>query len=243
MMPDGTYSSIVFDCADTLLRMEPSRAEIFKDAVDSFGLAVPVDDIERAYDIVDFAIRMRSSELQSKSAKMEFYLTINSMLCDVLGIRRSLSLLHPLLVAEFRRRKRWRPFPDVRDTLRHLAERVPLYVLANWDSDLPMVLKQADLHEYFRDAISSESLGAEKPSHACFEKFLMRTSLNPATTIYVGNEYVADIVGARNAGLTPVLIDREQKVSAADCLRVSTAAELVCLLDKHLPDSDVRNRR
>jgi putative hydrolase of the HAD superfamily len=232
----GTYSAIVFDCADTLLRMDPSRAEIFRDTAAAAGLTFPLSDVERAYDIVDFAISMRSSMLRSQDAKLDFYYSINAALCDVLGIQRSLSVLHPRLMAEFGRRRRWHPFPEVGEALHQLSGQVPLYVLANWDSDLPTVLRNTGLGGFFRDMLSSEMLGCEKPERACYEGFLARTSLDPTATLYVGNEYIADVLGARDAGLTPVLIDREGKMRSADCVRISSLAELGNALRGHLPD-------
>lgn len=231
----GTYSAIVFDCADTLLWMDPSRAELFRDVAAAAGITLPLPDVERAYEIVDFAIKMKSSTLGSQDAKLGFYYSINAALCNVLGLQRSLSELHPRLVAEFGRRRRWRPFPDVCETLRQLTVRVPLYVLANWDSHLSAVLRNAGLGGFFRDALSSEMLGHEKPERACFETFLSRTSLVPSATVYVGNEYIADVIGARNAGLTPLLVDRSGKMRSADCVRVSSFTELTSVMDRFLP--------
>jgi putative hydrolase of the HAD superfamily len=222
----GTCSAIVFDCADTLLRMDPSRAEIFRDTAATAGLDLQLADVERAYDVVDFAIKMRSSKLKSPAAKLDFYYSFNAALCNVLGIQQSLSALHPCLIAEFRRRKQWRPFPEIDGALSQLADRVPLYVLANWDSALPTILRDAGLDGYFRDVVSSEMLGSEKPELACFEAFLARAALDPSSTVYVGNEYLADVVGARGAGLTPILVDRVGKMRSADCLRISSLAYL-----------------
>jgi FMN phosphatase YigB (HAD superfamily) len=226
----GTYSAIVFDCADTLLRMDPSRADIFRDTAAMAGIVLPLEDVERAYDMVDFAIKMRSSKLRTSQAKLEFYHSINAALCNALGIQQSLSTLQPLLLAEFRRRRHWRPFADVDGALRQLAAEVPLYVLANWDSELPTVLRNTVLDGFFRDVVSSEMLGAEKPDAACFEAFLARVSIDPSRAVYVGNEYLADVVGARGAGLPPVLLDRAGRMRSADCRRISSLAELANVL-------------
>lgn len=231
----GIYSAIAFDCADTLLRMDPSRVEIFCDAATSINLTLSNADVERAYDMVDFGIKMRSSSLKSQDAKREFYRSINAALCNALGIQRSLPALHPILMAEFARRRRWRPFPDAEEALRRLETWMPLYVLANWNSELPAVLRNAGIGHFFRDVQSSEVLGSEKPDPRCFEAFLNQTSLDPSRTLYIGNEYVADVVGARAAGLTPILVDRDEKMRSADCLRISSLAHLEEILEGHLP--------
>jgi FMN phosphatase YigB (HAD superfamily) len=219
--------------------MEPSRPQLFQDVAAEAGITLQLSDVERAYEIVDFAIKMKSSTLRSRNAKLDFYYSINTALCNVLGIQRSLATLHPRLVAEFSHRRRWLPFPDVENALRQLVHKVPLYILANWDSGLPLVIRNTGLEWFFHDVISSEMLGFEKPERACFDTFIARTSLAPSTTLYVGNEYIADVIGARDAGLTPVLVDRDGRMRAADCVRISSLAQLTTALQGHLMDQAV----
>jgi putative hydrolase of the HAD superfamily len=219
--------------------MEPSRSQLFRDVAARAGTTLLLSDVERAYEIVDFAIKMKSSVLRSRDAKLDFYYSINTALCNVLGIQRSLPVLHPNLVAEFSRRRRWLPFPDVENALRQLVRKVPLYILANWDSSLPLVVRDAGLERFFHNVVASEMLGFEKPERACFDTFITRTSLAPSTTLYVGNEYVADVIGARHAGLTPLLVDRSGKMRAADCVRITSLAQLTPVLHGHLLDQAV----
>jgi FMN phosphatase YigB (HAD superfamily) len=219
--------AVVFDCAGTLLRLDPPRELIFQDAAAELGLNLPLSDIAHAYEIVDFALKVKSSEHTSALARSEFYLAFNGSLCLALGIERSFETLHPLLSRRFAARRRWIAFEDAAETLRAISERVPVHVLANWDKGLEDVLRLAGLRDLLCDAAASETLGVEKPARACFDAFLARNALDPARTVYVGNEYLADVVGARDAGLTPVLIDRDDRLPAADCLRVRALRDLV----------------
>jgi len=50
-------------------------------------------------------------------------------------------------------------------------------------------------------------VNAFKPDLAIFEEALRRAGTSAAQTIYVGDNYYADAVGARRAGLRPVLYD------------------------------------
>jgi putative hydrolase of the HAD superfamily len=50
----------------------------------------------------------------------------------------------------------------------------------------------------------------------------------------VSTEYVADVVGAREAGLTSILVDRGNRLPYADCLHVQR------LLDLTPPPADIR---
>jgi len=218
----------VFDCADTLLRLDPPREIIFQDAAAELGILLSLENIAHAYELADFALKPKSSQLTSDEAKSKFYFEFNSGLCGALGIERSLEQLHPLLFRRFAERRRWVAFEDAAKTLRAIRRYTPVHALANWDKGLESVLAQAGLRNLLGDVAASATLGAEKPARACFDAFLKRNELRPDRVVYVGNEYVADVIGARKAGLTPILLDRHDHLPAADCVRVRTLRDLIC---------------
>lgn len=216
----------VFDCAGTLLRLDPASEQIFQDAAAELGLDIDLAEISRTYEIVTFALPIKSSELTTQAKKDAFYAEFNRSLCVVLGIDRSYDRLHPLLLSRFATRRHWVAFDDAAPALSAVGQRVAVHALANWDQHLDKVLVRAGLRHLIGDAASSEQLGAEKPARACFDAFLKRNALEPAEVVYVGNEYVADVVGAREAGLTPILVDRTNRLPYADCLRVKSLLDL-----------------
>ncbi len=219
-------SAAVFDCAGTLLRLDPSSEQIFQDAAAELGLDIALVEIARAYEIVNFALQIKSSEQTTKAKRDAFYSEFNRSLCVALGIDRSFDRLHPLLLARFSTRRHWVAFDDAAAALSVVGARVAIHALANWDRHLDDVLVRAGLRHLIGDAAASEELGAEKPARACFDAFLARNALDPAEVVYVGNEYVADVVGARTAGLTPILVDRGNRLQYADCLRVQSLLDL-----------------
>lgn len=223
-------NAVVFDCGDTLVRLDPPREQIFLEVATTAGLDLRCADVTRAYELVDFSLRMRSSRLRTLVEKEGFYLAFNTALCDALGVHSWVATLHPRLVKTFAARRRWVAFEDAASTLLELGTEWAIHVLANWDETLDHVLREVGIRHLIGDAAASVVLGHEKPDRACFDAFLARNRLSPDETIYVGNEYQADVVGAREAGLTPILIDRFARFSAADCLRVGTLSELVPLL-------------
>jgi putative hydrolase of the HAD superfamily len=223
----GSCDAVVFDCADTLLRLDPPRETIFGDAAAELGVALPPENIARAYELVDFALKAKSSQFTSKEAKSRFYFEFNSALCVALGIESSFKQLHPLLIRRFTERRRWVAFADAAETLHAIRQHTPVHALANWDGGLDSVLAQAGLRDLLSDVAASATLGAEKPARACFDAFLKRNALLPDRVVYIGNEYLADVVGARRAGLIPILLDRHNHLPDADCLRVHTLRDLV----------------
>jgi putative hydrolase of the HAD superfamily len=227
MDPIGSCEAVVFDCAGTLLRLDPPQEVIFRDAAAELGMDLRLASIANAYDLVNFGVKLNSSEMNTVVTKFEFYRVFNAGLCSALGIQRSFERLHPLLTKRFAERRHWIAFDDVIETLQAIGKRVPMHALANWDKGLDGVLRGAGLRDFLGDVAASENLGTEKPARACFDAFLVRNGLNPVRVVYVGDEYVADVVGAREAGLTPVLVDRDDRLPAADCLRVRSLRDLV----------------
>lgn len=201
------WPTLVFDCGDTLLHLSPSREEMCAAVLQDLGVEVPLAAVTQAYARVDFAMQMHSSELASDEDKAAFYARLNRAVLAALGLCSHEAAFGPRMVEAVRAQRRWVPHDGVRGALDTFSARTDLYVLANWDLGLERVLADAGLDGFFRAALSSQALGVEKPAREAFAGFLARTGLEAADCVYVGNDYVADVTGARGAGLSPVLLD------------------------------------
>jgi putative hydrolase of the HAD superfamily len=72
--------------------------------------------------------------------------------------------------------------------------------------------------------------GVEKRDPRFFNIALQRTSSTPDTTVHVGDLYHVDVVGARAAGIRPVLLDSAGLYEGCDCARVRSLDGLIELL-------------
>jgi hypothetical protein len=79
--------------------------------------------------------------------------------------------------------------------------------------------------------VNSQSLGAEKPNPEAYRGFSERTGVDPGTSIYLGNEYLADIIGSRRAGFTQILFDPQGKEPGVDCTRFTSWEQFAGALD------------
>jgi FMN phosphatase YigB (HAD superfamily) len=66
-----------------------------------------------------------------------------------------------------------------------------------------------------------------------FNQALELLGSQPAQTLYVGDNYYADVIGARAAGLTPVLIDPNAIFPEADCAVIHIVSEVLPLLEQY----------
>ena len=70
------------------------------------------------------------------------------------------------------------------------------------------------------------NVGHEKPHPAIFEAALREMKAEPAESLYVGDVYSVDYVGARNAGMQAVLFDVAGAYRERDFPRVESLADL-----------------
>jgi putative hydrolase of the HAD superfamily len=105
---------------------------------------------------------------------------------------------------------RFDAYPDAVPALRELRERgLRLVAVSNWDCSLPAVLARCGLGELLDGAVSSAVAGARKPDPSIFEPALELARCGPEQAIHVGDTAAEDVVGARAAGIRPLLIDRD----------------------------------
>jgi HAD superfamily hydrolase (TIGR01549 family) len=106
--------------------------------------------------------------------------------------------------------------PGTRDALERLRQNYALAVISNSDGKIDAVLRRSGIADCFETITDSGTVGHEKPHPAIFEAALQATKAEAADSLYVGDIYSIDYVGARDAGMQATLFDvagayREQK--------------------------------
>jgi len=96
------------------------------------------------------------------------------------------------------------------DVLGELRDRgLRLAICSNWDWDLAEALDEAGLAGMVDTVVSSAWAGARKPHPLIFENTLAKLGAVPEETVFVGDTWGPDVVGPRNAGMTPLYLQRE----------------------------------
>ncbi|MEA2296733.1 MAG: hypothetical protein QOE86_4372, partial [Solirubrobacteraceae bacterium] len=107
------------------------------------------------------------------------------------------------------------PFEDTAPALRAArAAGIRLVVVSNWDVSLHEVLARSGLDALLDGAISSAECGAAKPDPAPLRRGLRLARVAAPDAWLVGDTPEADVAGARAAGVTPVLLDRDGTLAA-----------------------------
>jgi HAD superfamily hydrolase (TIGR01509 family) len=97
--------------------------------------------------------------------------------------------------------------PGTREVLDRLGSQYRIGVISNADGKIADVLAATGIADCFRTITDSGLVGYEKPHPAIFEAALRDLKAVPEESLYVGDGYSIDYVGATNAGMQAVLLD------------------------------------
>ncbi len=116
--------------------------------------------------------------------------------------------------------------PGTRESLLRLGRRFPLAVISNADGKIADVLERCGIVDCFRTITDSGLIGHEKPHPAIFEAALRGMDVVPEQSLYVGDMYSVDYLGATGAGMRAILFDVSGAYRESGLPRVESLEEL-----------------
>ena len=233
--------TVFLDVGFTLLAPHPSVVEIAVSVCASLGCAVSRSRLTAALPEAETTLRAMAAEntaLWSDERAIRrlwtAYFTVLLGAALPLDRERERERLVIAVVEAFERASSYRLYPDVVPALRRLREHgLQLGVISDWGIGLGLILRHHDLIDYFDFAVVSAAVRHSKPDPALFQTALARANAIPDYALHVGDAYLLDVLGARAAGITPVLLDRERRYDAAllDCPVIYDLYGLLTLLE------------
>lgn len=132
----------------------------------------------------------------------------------------------------------WAPFDDVLPLLHELSQRGIAYGAAtnNVTNYQQLKLEQAGLP--FEVVIGTDITGKPKPDPSMFLEGVRRLGSTVENTLMIGDDVINDGLGARDAGLISLLVDRKNTLQNPD--RVYKVGSLSDVL--HIPSLSFDNR-
>ena len=125
-----------------------------------------------------------------------------------------------------------RILPGTRDALERIRERYAIAVISNADGGIDAVLGRCGICDCFASITDSGNVGHEKPHPEIFAAALREMKADPAESLYVGDVYSIDYIGARKAGMDAVLFDVSGAYRGRELPRVESLSELESWLVK-----------
>jgi putative hydrolase of the HAD superfamily len=226
--------AVFFDVGGTLVYSDRGHMDLLHQALRIVGYNVSRDEVAEANDLARRAVARRRRRL---AARMDTG-AAGRMWLDHLTAALRLDLAGGDLEVELATAIRGIEAsgevtvdPDATRLLARLADRgLRLGIISNWSADLPDYLAQRGLARFFQVIIASEAVGSAKPHREIFLRGLAAAGCAPTSAIHVGDDYWADVVGAREIGMSPVLVDRQKEAIHSDCPTITRLRDLETLL-------------
>jgi FMN hydrolase / 5-amino-6-(5-phospho-D-ribitylamino)uracil phosphatase len=98
-------------------------------------------------------------------------------------------------------------YDEVEASLERLSRRYRLFALSNGNADL----KRCGVEHWFEGHITAISAGAAKPDVRIFNRLLEEARVQAAQVVHIGDDPHLDVVGAAQAGLQAVWLNRNGK--------------------------------
>ena len=231
--------AVFFDFYNTLVEYDPPRERLQVKACREVGIEVAAEAIRRAIPAGDQFFYLENARLpaskRSAEEKMELYAEHEARILEGAGVKVTrevaLQLVSKLGAVMRQSGTRFVLFPDVAPALVQLKGRgLTLGLITNIDYDLKPTCQELGLTAYLDFLVASLEVGAVKPEPAIFRAALERAGVNTPEALHVGDQYHIDVAGARNAGIRPLLIDRDGLFPDADCPRIKSLGEVVGFL-------------
>ncbi|HKD01114.1 MAG TPA: HAD family hydrolase [Terriglobales bacterium] len=116
--------------------------------------------------------------------------------------------------------------PGTREILERMGRGYRMGVISNADGRIADVLASTGIAGCFRSITDSGLVGYEKPHPAIFEAALRDLGARADESLYVGDGYSIDYLGATNAGMQAILLDVSGAYRDSGYARVESLEEL-----------------
>jgi HAD superfamily hydrolase (TIGR01549 family) len=234
MNSNHTIKAVFFDLDGTLRHSVPAGGDVFTDYVRTLGMRITHEDRIRAmrWEHLYWAnsVDLRDDLLAHSGETEKFWIEYSRRRLIALGASPALSREYAPKVSAHMGAE-YRPESIVPDEVRNALVRLKevgyrMAVLSNRNEPFQETLDTHRIGEFFEFSLAGGEVDSFKPDPGLFEHALKRADLTAQQAIYVGDNYFADVVGSRRAGLTPLLYDPLGIFPEADCTTIKTFDEL-----------------
>jgi len=234
--------TILYDLDGTLRFNEPSGREFFLDYAAALGVRVSSEDRRRMavwehrYWAESADVLRDMAEYTTRESFWVRYTErqLEALVCTTEQAVALAPEVHRFMTEHYQPQDLlWPGATQVLTRLRSAG--YSLGVVSNRNEPFGEYLAEKGLAELVDFSVSGSEAGSRKPDKGIFEFALRLAGAQAEETIYVGDNYFADVVGARSAGINPVLFDPKEVFDEPGCPVIHSHDELLTLLDERDP--------
>jgi REG-2-like HAD superfamily hydrolase len=227
--------TVCFDFFNTLAYFSPSREDFYSQVAADFGLAVSPQAIGDALPEADaywrsenFRSPIRAREEKEKYATYTQYaLRILKGATTPATGEQALQILAKAFAIGFK----FVAYDDSVPALKAVKSKgLTVGVISNIGQEIDSYCDELGFTPFLDFKVTSFEVGFDKPRPEIFQLALQKAGCQPAETIYIGDQYEQDIVGARGVGMQPVLLARNIKSSRTDCVVINSLLKIADMI-------------
>lgn len=238
MISSNPIKAVLFDLDGTLRHHIPAAGDVFVEFPRRIGLRISEEDRIRSEHWVHHYFA-HSLEIQAdgklfKDDQKSFWVNFTKRRLVAMGVPTAQAIdLAPQASAYMEEHYKPRVHipEDAFPLLQFLKDAgYVLGLVSNRDDPYHDEIKNMKLDSYFKFILAGGEVNAFKPDKLIFDHALKLAGTAAPETMYIGDNYFADVVGARRAGLIPVLYDPSRLFPDAGCAIIKSFAELPAFL-------------
>ena len=227
--------AVLFDLYGTLAGFEPPRFLIQSQVVKKYNLFLTQQGVSKGYFLADKFMAEQNAVKPVRSMnqieKENFFARYEQLVLSGDALDVNLDLCKKIFKELQQVSYSMVLYPDVIDSLIKLKSlNFKLGLISNMDKLGSELLNEFKLSEYMDICVTSKEANVEKPDPQIFNLALSKLNIKPEEAIYVGDQILSDVEGASNAGMTPVLLDRENSHVNYENLKVTNLEDFIRLL-------------
>jgi putative hydrolase of the HAD superfamily len=224
--------AVFFDFFNTLVGYETPREQVYMEVCAKYGIKVDQKALLKAFPVADKYLRdqfrIKPSNKRSKLNMFNLYLNHAIVLLSNSGVKMNKMMAFQIVLNWLKYKWDFIPFQDGLDILKYCKENNYLIgVISNIDKDMADLFLKLGMKPYVDFYVTSQEAGCDKPAPGIFNLALKKANLKPGETVYIGDQYESDMLGAQGVGIQGILIDRNNWFSEIkDCPRIQNLTEL-----------------
>ena len=224
--------AVFFDFYNTLATHHPPREEAWVNACRELGINLEAKTLFNSLPAADMYWRNEESrspiDKRTTEEKIDFYAEYATRILHEAGVEVSREIALQILAKLREHKWEFKAYDDTLPTLKELKNRdLIIGLVSNVVQDMEPTYTELGLQPYLDFKVTSSEVGYDKPRPEIFTAALKKAQVKPEESIFVGDQYHLDIVGAQGVGMKGVLIDRNNySPEVTDCPRISSLTEI-----------------
>jgi HAD superfamily hydrolase (TIGR01549 family) len=225
--------AVLFDFYNTLATHHPPREEAWVNACRELGIEIKAKALFDSLPAADMHWRNEDSrspiDKRPLEEKINFYTEYATMILQGAGIEISRDTALQLLAKIRGHKWEFKVYDDTLPTLKELKNRgLIIGLVSNVVQDMEPTYTELGIQPYLDFKVTSSEVDCDKPRPEIFMAALDKAKVKPEESIFIGDQYHLDIVGARGVGIKAVLIDRnDYSPEITDCPRIHSLTEIM----------------